>query len=63
MKDEDIVLRCEDCGKEFIFSAGEQVFYEEKELYPPKRCSFCRKKRRKEYAASEGAGLYERNRQ
>ena len=27
---EDKTLVCKDCGKEFIFSAGEQAFYAEK---------------------------------
>ena len=29
---EDEKLICEDCGKEFVFSAGEQEFYAEKGL-------------------------------
>lgn len=29
---EDEKLVCEDCGKEFIFTAGEQEFYAEKGL-------------------------------
>ena len=44
---EDKTLICKDCGKEFIFSAGEQEFYAEKGLVnKPKRCSECRKLRR-----------------
>jgi CxxC-x17-CxxC domain-containing protein len=44
---EDQTLSCEDCGKEFVFSAGEQEFYAEKGLVNvPKRCPDCRKARR-----------------
>ena len=44
---QDETLKCEDCGKEFIFSVGEQEFYAEKGLVnKPKRCPECRKERR-----------------
>ena len=44
---QDETLKCEDCGKEFIFSIGEQEFYAEKGLVnKPKRCHECRKERR-----------------
>ena len=42
-------LTCEECGKDFIFTAGEQEFYEEKGFTPPKRCPDCR-------AAKKAAG-------
>lgn len=36
---QDETLICEDCGKEFVFTAGEQEFYAEKGLSnKPKRC-------------------------
>ena len=36
---QDETLKCEDCGKEFVFSTGEQEFYAEKGLVnKPKRC-------------------------
>ncbi len=45
---EDEKLVCEDCGKEFVFTAGEQEFYAEKGLVnKPKRCPECRSARRK----------------
>lgn len=45
---EDEKLVCEDCGKEFIFTVGEQEFYAEKGLVnKPKRCPECRKARRR----------------
>lgn len=41
MKDEKII--CKDCGKEFIFTVGEQEFYKEKNIEnKPKRCKACR---------------------
>ena len=40
---------CKDCGKEFVFSAGEQAFYAEKGFEnEPARCHECRDKRRRE---------------
>lgn len=44
---EDKTLVCKDCGKEFIFSAGEQEFYAEKGFEnEPVRCKPCRDARR-----------------
>ncbi len=45
---EDEKLICEDCGCEFVFTAGEKEFYAEKGLVnTPKRCPECRKQRRR----------------
>lgn len=38
----DTVLACVDCKSEFIWTAGEQRFYEGKGLTQPKRCKECR---------------------
>ncbi|MCR5040941.1 MAG: zinc-ribbon domain containing protein [Clostridia bacterium] len=44
---EDKTLICKDCGKEFIFTAGEQEFYAEKGFEnEPQRCRDCRTKRK-----------------
>lgn len=44
---EDKTLVCQECGKEFIFSAKEQEFYAEKGFAnEPKRCSDCRRARK-----------------
>lgn len=44
---EDKTLVCKDCGKEFIFSAGEQEFYAEKGFQnEPQRCKECRSARK-----------------
>lgn len=41
MTDETLV--CKDCGKEFVFTAGEQEFYKEKGFTnKPTRCKDCR---------------------
>lgn len=46
---EDKVLICKDCGKEFVFTAGEQEFYQEKGFEnEPTRCRECRNNRRQE---------------
>lgn len=45
---EDRTLECIDCGEEFIFTAGEQEFFEEKGFDDPKRCKSCRDKRKAE---------------
>ncbi len=40
-QDETIV--CKDCGKELVFTAGEQAFYKEKGfMNKPKACKACR---------------------
>ncbi len=44
---EDKTLTCEDCGAEFVWTASEQEFYQEKGFdNAPKRCSDCRAKRK-----------------
>lgn len=44
---EDKTLVCKECGKEFVFTAGEQEFYAEKGLMnEPQRCRECRIARR-----------------
>lgn len=44
---EDKVLTCADCGKEFVWTAGEQEFYQEKGFTNvPKRCRECRNARK-----------------
>lgn len=43
----DKVLRCRDCGAEFVFTVGEQEFYAAKGLLnEPSRCAPCRALRR-----------------
>jgi DNA-directed RNA polymerase subunit RPC12/RpoP len=35
-------LTCADCGKDFIWTADEQQFYEQRQFQAPKRCRECR---------------------
>ncbi len=51
---QDITLVCKDCGNEFVWTAGEQEFYQQKGLVnQPVRCPECRKKRKAEREARE----------
>ena len=44
---EDKKIICKDCGKEFIFTVGEQEFFKEKGFEnDPVRCPECRKARK-----------------
>lgn len=38
---------CVDCDEQFVFEAGEQQFYAERQMPETKRCASCRKRRRK----------------
>ena len=40
-------LRCRDCGKHFVFTIGEQRFFNDHGYQPPKRCRTCREIKRK----------------
>ncbi len=49
----DKVLRCRECGVEFVFSAGEQEFYASRGLMnEPGRCPACRAARRQRLGAT-----------
>ena len=39
---QDKELTCADCRSEFVWSAEEQEFFQEKGYQPPKRCKDCR---------------------
>lgn len=40
----DKTLKCKDCGSEFVFTEGEQQFYQEKGFEnEPQRCPDCRR--------------------
>ncbi len=46
MEYRDKVLKCVECGEEFVFTAGEQLFYADKGFRnEPKRCKSCKSKR------------------
>ena len=42
----DRLLKCSDCGNDFVFTAGEQIFFYDKQFKnDPKRCKLCKAKR------------------
>jgi CxxC-x17-CxxC domain-containing protein len=56
MSFQDRTLTCRDCGQQFVFTAGEQEFYQSRGLMnEPGRCPECRRARKQ---ASGGGGGY-----
>ena len=54
MEKQDKTIVCKDCGKEFVFTVGEQEFYAEKGLQnEPVRCKECRQARKENRAKKE----------
>jgi CxxC-x17-CxxC domain-containing protein len=46
MEYKDKMLKCVECGSEFVFTAGEQLFYADRGFKnEPKRCRNCKSKR------------------
>ena len=57
MEFQDKVLKCVDCGADFVFTAGEQLFFHDKQFKnEPKRCKACKAKRGAGTGAPAGAG-------
>jgi CxxC-x17-CxxC domain-containing protein len=53
----DRLLTCADCGGEFIFTAGEQLFFLDKQFKnDPKRCKPCKSRRSAQAAGITGTG-------
>ena len=53
----DRILICADCGGEFIFTAGEQLFFLDKQFKnDPKRCKPCKSRRSGAAAHVPGSG-------
>src|SRR6476661_6023972 len=51
---QDTLIPCIDCAQDFIWTAGEQAFFRDKELKnPPKRCKECKKAKNKRLEAIE----------
>ncbi len=42
----DQIIDCVECGRQFVWTYGEQRYYRERGLSPPKRCENCRARRR-----------------
>jgi CxxC-x17-CxxC domain-containing protein len=46
MEFQDKMLKCIDCGADFVFTSGEQLFFHDKQFRnEPKRCKSCKAKR------------------
>jgi|SRR5271165_4106074 len=46
MEFQDKMLKCIDCDADFVFTAGEQLFFHDKQFKnEPKRCKTCKAKR------------------
>ena len=55
MEFQDKSLNCVDCGTEFIWTAGEQLFFADKNFKnEPKRCKSCKAKRASRPATGGG---------
>jgi CxxC-x17-CxxC domain-containing protein len=53
----DRILTCTDCGCEFIFTAGEQLFFQDKQFKnDPKRCKPCKSRRGVQTANATAGG-------
>lgn len=50
----DQVIKCVECGREFLWTEADQRFYREHGWVPPKRCKACRQRRDREYVAGAG---------
>ncbi len=60
MEYHDKVLKCADCGSEFVFTAGEQMFFADKGFKnEPKRCKACKSKRGQ--GSGSGSGSFQRS--
>ena len=57
MEFQDKTLNCVDCGTPFVWTAGEQLFFADKNFKnEPKRCKSCKTKRASRPAGSPGGG-------
>ena len=55
----DQTLKCRDCGADFVWTASEQEFYQQKGFTnPPSRCPACRKAKKEQFNAGRGGGGY-----
>ena len=54
----DKVMACRDCGKEFVFSSGEQEFYSTRGFSDPTRCPDCRQARKTRNGGATAAGTF-----
>jgi CxxC-x17-CxxC domain-containing protein len=58
----DITLRCRECGRDFIFTTGEQAFYASRGLTnQPSRCPECRAARKASQSGGYSSSRSQRN--
>lgn len=61
---DDRIIKCVDCGEEFVWTAGEQTFFHDKGLQnEPKRCKPCKQAKNERLAAivaAQTTGLRQR---
>ncbi len=56
---EDRTLTCTECGAQFVFTAGEQQFYHDKNFKnEPKRCKACKNRRSHERGGRGQPGMH-----
>lgn len=56
----DKQLRCRECGNDFVWTAGEQEFYQQKGLlHEPQRCNDCRARAKQERAAARAQSMHD----
>lgn len=49
-----ILIDCSDCHNQFPFTPGEQEFFAQRGLHPPRRCGVCRAKRKAKFESTNG---------
>ncbi|WP_010251415.1 zinc-ribbon domain-containing protein [Acetivibrio cellulolyticus] len=53
----DKTLTCKDCSADFVFTEGEQAFYQEKGFQnEPQRCPTCRQAKKQQRRGNSGGG-------
>ncbi len=61
---DDIEIQCIDCGDDFTWTCGEQLFFRDKGLrHPPKRCKPCKQAKNERLSAiikAQSAGFKEK---
>lgn len=56
----DRPLSCRECGNAFVWSGGEQEFYQQKGLlHEPQRCPDCRQRAKAERAAQRALNMHQ----
>ena len=56
----DRSLSCRECGSAFVWTSGEQEFYQQKGLlHEPQRCPECRQKAKAERAAQRALNMHD----